>query len=199
MKQFDITYFNGPEADEIVKEDVIATIAEAGITLTQLCHTTEINKAALTLLKKYGLRADVGDPRISRLYRENDLQHVDEVIRLVVNDYAEFDNVEGFDICDEPSSDHFELLAAIVSAFKKYAPNKETVINLFPNYATPEQLQDSNYSTHLERFAKVVQPHFISYDHYHFMGRNVEPVEKHTTDERERLIRLSAQTTVDRG
>ena len=199
MKQFDITYFYGPEADKIVKEEVIAIIAEAGITLTHLCHTTEINKAALTLMKKHGLRADVGDPRISRLYRENDLQHVDEVIRLVVNDYAEFNNVEGFDICDEPSSDNFEMLAAIVSAFKKYAPDKETVINLFPNYATPEQLSDSNYTTHLERFAKVVQPHFISYDHYHFLGRNVEPEEDHTTDTRERLIRLSAQTTVDRG
>ncbi len=199
MKQFDITYFYGPEADEIVKEDVIAAIAEASITLTQLCHTPEINKAALKLMKKHGLRADVGDPRISRLYHEHDLLHVDEVVRLVVEDYAEFDNVEGYDICDEPSSDSFEILAAIVNAFKKYAPDKETVINLFPNYATPEQLRDKDYTTHLERFVRVVRPHFISYDHYHFMGRNVETAEDDTTNERERLIRLSAQTTVDRG
>lgn len=199
MKQFDITYFYGPESDYIVQEKVIADIAAAGFTLLQLCHSPEVNKTALALLKQYGLRADVGDPRISRLYRENDLQHVDEVVRSVVEDYAVFDNVEGFDICDEPSSDNFEMLAAIVSAFKKYAPEKETVINLFPNYATPEQLSDSDYTTHLERFARVVQPHFISYDHYHFIGRPVEAVDDYSTDQRERMIRASAQTTVDRG
>lgn len=150
-------------------------------------------------MKKYGIRADVGDPRISRLYHENDLLHADEIVRKVVEDYAAFDNVEGFDICDEPDSDHFEILKAIVGAFKKYAPDRETVINLFPNYATPEQLRDKDYSSHLERFVKVVKPHFISYDHYHFMGRPIEAAVDNSTDERERMIRASAHTTVDRG
>lgn len=199
MKQFDITYFYGPESDHIVMDEVVAHIADAKITLAQLCYTPEINKIALKLMKKYGIRADVGDPRISRLYHENDLLHADEIVRKVVEDYAAFDNVEGFDICDEPGSDRFEILEAIVSAFKKYAPDRETVINLFPNYATPEQLRDKDYSSHLERFVKVVNPHFISYDHYHFMGRPIETAVDNSTDERERMIRASAHTTIDRG
>jgi hypothetical protein len=46
----------------------------------------------------------------------------------------------------------------------------------------------------------VVRPHFISYDHYHFLGREKRNAAiTDIADERERLIRLSAETTVDRG
>ncbi|MBO5670567.1 MAG: hypothetical protein J6S41_03375, partial [Clostridia bacterium] len=80
------------------------------------------------------------------------------------------------------------------------APGTETVINLFPNYASPEQLGNPDYITHLEEFVNVVRPHFISYDHYHFLGREKRNAAiTDIADERERLIRLSAETTVDRG
>ena len=199
MRQFDITFFFGPGKDLILREDVIADMEDAGITLAQLCHSTEINKKALPLLARHGIRADVGDPRISALYKCRDFEHTDETVRQVVADYAGFDNVEGFDICDEPESDSFPILSAIVSAFRKYAPDKETVINLFPNYATPEALHDTDYHSHLTHFVEQVDPHFLSYDHYHFRGRKVPAVNADPGSERARLIRECAVKSRDRA
>ena len=200
MKQFDITYFHGPFASFIDKPEVVADIAASGITLVPLNSSTEVNKRALPVLARYGLRALVGDPRIDRLYRNDDIAGADEVVRAVVCDYAAYGNILGWDIVDEPNTAKFPVLSAIVNAFRRYAPQTETVINLFPNYATPEQLGAKDFTDYLERFVAVVRPHFISYDHYHFLGReNRKKINAETTDERERLIRLSAETTENRG
>ncbi len=200
MKTFDITYFHGPFAEYIVKPEVIADIAASGITLVPLSGNLDINRTALTLLRQYGLRAAVHDWRIHALYAADDLSAVDAAVREIVADYAEFENIVGWDIVDEPNAAKFPILAAIVNAFRRYSPDKETTINLFPNYASPAQLGNPDYLSHLEAFVNIVRPHFISYDHYHFLGREKrrKTVEE-AVDERERLIRLSAETTVDRG
>lgn len=200
MKTFDITYFHGPFSEFITKPEIIADIAASGITLVPLGSDTATNKAALSLLNRYGLRSVVHDSRIGKLYYENDIAGADSAIRQIVEDYAGFTNVIGWDITDEPNAVKFPVLAAIVNAFRRYSPDKETVINLFPNYASPEQLGNPDYITHLEEFVNVVRPHFISYDHYHFLGReNRRATNEGAVNERERLIRLSAENTVNRG
>ncbi len=202
MNRFDITYFHGPFREFITKPEVIADIAASGITLVPLGSDTETNKTALRLLRRYGLRGEVHDPRISGLYHTENIAAVDKVVREIAEDYAEFENLVGWDITDEPNAAKFPILAAIVNAFRRYSPDRETVINLFPNYPSPEQLGNPDYISHLEEFVNVVRPHFISYDHYHFLGRekrNATIDSCSEVDERERLIRLSAETTVNRG
>ncbi len=200
MKNFEITYFHGPFSEYIDRPDVIADIAAAGITLVPLGSDTETNKRALPVLAKYGLKAVVNDRRIAKLYETENISEVDQCIREIVNDYAEFKNIIGWDIVDEPNSSKFPILASIVNAFRRYSPNCETVINLFPNYASSEQLGNPDYISHLEAFVNIVRPHFISYDHYHFLGReNRKSINSADIDERERLIRLSAENIDDRG
>lgn len=200
MKQFDITYFHGPFANFVVQEDVIAEIAASGMTLMPLHYGTQTNKQALPILRRFGLRAIVSDPRIHRIYGADDIAGADAMAKEVVADYAEFDNIIGWDIVDEPNAAKFPVLGAIVNAFRRYSPDKETVINLFPNYASPEQLGNPDYVSHLEAFVNIVRPHLLSYDHYHFLGRqNRNEILDLDVDERERLIRLSAETTENRG
>ena len=200
MKQFDITYFHGPFSDFVVREDVIADIAASGMTLVPLHYDTKTNKQALPILRRFGLRAIVSDPRIHRIYGADDIAGADAMAREVVSDYAEFDNIIGWDIVDEPNAAKFPVLGAIVNGFRRYSPDKETVINLFPNYASPEQLGNPDYVSHLEAFVNIVRPHLLSYDHYHFFGRqNRNEILDLNVDERERLIRLSAETTENRG
>ena len=200
MKQFDITYFHGPFSNFVVREDVIADIAASGMTLVPLHYGTETNKQALPILRRFGLRAIVSDPRIHRIYGADDIAGADAMAREVVADYADFDNIIGWDIVDEPNAAKFPVLGAIVNAFRRYSPDKETVINLFPNYASPEQLGNPDYISHLEAFVNIVRPHLLSYDHYHFLGRqNRNEILDLDVDERERLIRLSAETTENRG
>ncbi len=200
MKNFEITYFHGPFSDYVVREEVIADIAKSGMTLVPLHYGTETNKTALPLLRRYGLKAIVSDPRISAVYRADDLAAADAMAKEVVTDYADYDNIIGWDIVDEPNAAKFPVLAAIVRAFRRYSPDMETTINLFPNYASPAQLGNPDYISHLEAFVNIVDPYLLSYDHYHFLGRqNRNALLDESDDERERLIRLSAETTENRG
>lgn len=204
MKQFDITYYYGPSSEYVIEhEECVADIAAAGITLCQLRgKTTEANRKAIPVFKKYGLRVSIyEEDRITQLIRSSDFEQIDEVIQEVVADYAEFDNIDSWDIFDEPSTDKFPILAAVSDALHKYDPEREVVINLFPNYATPEQLKDTDYVSHLNHFVETVRPDFLSYDHYHFMGR--VRADKNTDangaeNERDRLIRLGAEGKEDR-
>lgn len=201
MKQFDITYFYGPPSEYIVKEECVADIAASGMTLCQLFqNTAEANKQALPLLKKYGMKANIFETRVTELIRSKDISAVDAIVKEVVEDYSGFDNIAGWDISDEPDSEMFPMLSAVTSAFHKYSPNQEVVINLYPNYATPEMYKDTDYLAHLNRFVEIVEPDFLSYDHYHFMGRKKK---KRSTasaaeEEKERLIRLAAEQLEDR-
>jgi hypothetical protein len=42
------------------------------------------------------------------------------------------------------------------------------MINLFPTYASTEQLGTKTYQEHLDKFISTVKPSYLSYDHYHF-------------------------------
>ncbi len=202
MKNFEFTYFCGPDGDYAVKEEIIADIAKCGMTLMPLHYGTDTNKKALPILRKYGLKANVSDPRVHKVYWEDDLASADAAVRAVVEDYADFDNIIGWDIIDEPGAGKFPVLAAIVRAFRRYSPDKETTINLFPNYAIPEQLGTPDYASHMEAFVNIVDPHLLSYDHYHFLGRQLRKNifdSNEDVGERERLIREAAVKTENRA
>ncbi len=203
MKKFDITYFNGPPHEYFTKPETVADIAAAGITLVPIMGDLKTNREVLTLLRQYGLRAVVSDTRLGPIYGTDNIAAADEAVKQIVADYADFENVIGWDLVDEPHSKKFPILAAIVNAFRRYSPDKETVINLFPNYADPAvQLGNPDYISHLEEFVNVVRPHFISYDHYHFLGRTKRKetlLNSENIDEREMSIRISAAQTEDRG
>ena len=200
MKRFEITYFYGPDDEYFVKEETVADMAASGITLAETKCSPEATKKVLPLLKKYGMRATVGDERILNLAKQKDFAMVDEVVKAVVEEYDGFDNINGWDIYDEPCNQDFEILGKIVEAFRKYSPDKETVINLFPNYAMPEQFGAPDYKNHLDEFVSIVNPPFISYDHYHFLGRDIEikPGDDKGISRRDALIRENAYKQSDR-
>ena len=87
----------------------------------------------------------------------------------VVAEYKDYDDViKGWLLRDEPSAADFPALGRVVDAFRRIDPDRTTMINLFPTYAKPEQLGTQGYQEHLDKFISVVDPHYLSYDHYHF-------------------------------
>ncbi len=177
MDKFEITYYWGPHGENMYNEEFIKAIAECGFTSIPLeNNSVEANKAALTLLKKYGLTCSaLWDSRINEVagYDRNvspktPQEEVDKVVAAVVADYAEFDNIEGWWVQDEPGEYRFEILSKIVSAFKRFDPQRSTMINLYPTYASSSQLSTSTYKEYLDEFVEQVDPSYISYDHYHF-------------------------------
>lgn len=202
MKQFDITYYFGPTHEYFQKEEVVADMSAAGFTLCQLFNA-HIESACkiLPLLKKYGMRATVYEQRLQSLYRNEDFENVDEVVRSVIDDYKDYDNVDSWEICDEPEATKFPIIAKIVEALHKYAPNQEVVVNLFPDYASPEkQLMSKSYTDYVEDFVRIVEPDLLCYDYYPFMGRKLpaRAIMDETISERERLIRIASESAEDR-
>ncbi len=182
MNRFEITYFYGPHNEQMIDETFYQKIAEAGFTSIPLEYgNTELNKQALPLLQKYGLTCSaLSDSRIDaaigydRTFSPDTPQEeIDRIIEEVVADYAEYgDIIEGWLLQDEPCEKRFEILGKVVSAFRKYAPEDSTMINLFPCWPGRETLGTATYEEYLDEFVEQVNPHYLSYDNYHFKKNN---------------------------
>jgi hypothetical protein len=85
--------------------------------------------------------------------------------------------VWGYKLRDEPPSQEFPSLRDTVAQIRQTRPGKLTYINLFPNYASDEQLGAAGYDEYVARFMTEVNPDVLSMDHYPMMtpeedGRN---------------------------
>ncbi len=178
MKNFDITYYWGPHGENMYNEYFISKIKECGFTSIPLENgTVEDNKKALALLRKYGITCSaLYDRRIDdaaghdrEVSPDTTQQEIDQIVCAVVEEYREYsDVIKGWWLQDEPCEARFSILGKIVKAFRKYAKDTETMINLLPTYANNAQLGTNGYQEYLDEFVKQVDPHYISYDHYHF-------------------------------
>ncbi len=76
----------------------------------------------------------------------------------------------GYYLRDEPGAGAFPGLARWVQAVRDAAPGALPYINLFPNYASPQQLGVATYAEYLDSYLATVRPPFLSYDHYALMA-----------------------------
>lgn len=198
MKQFELTFFYGPRPARYDDPATFRAIAESGMTLAQLGGTPSDIKKALLHCADAGVRVNVCDHRVWAAL-DADEAECDRIVREICEDYAGFGALNGFDLVDEPHAATFDALGRVVAAFRRHAPQCETVINLFPNYANAEQLGNATYEEHLADFVARVKPDFISYDHYHFLGRDCpKPTFTPTGDRRGDLILENAYLENDR-
>ena len=79
----------------------------------------------------------------------------------------------GYYLRDEPSAANFAELAAWAKRVQSVDPHHPCYINLFPNYATPDQLGTRTYREHVERFVAEVPVQLISFDHYPVVGSSL--------------------------
>ena len=81
----------------------------------------------------------------------------------------------GYVMSDEPSAKDFGQLRAAVDKLREKSPGKLAYINLFPSYATCEQMGDDrqmgadSYEHYVSRFVNEVDPDVLSMDHYPMM------------------------------
>ncbi|NLG48597.1 MAG: hypothetical protein GX552_00635 [Chloroflexi bacterium] len=161
---FPISYWVGPPTDLSRYRE----LADCGVTVA--AGPPE----ALDLVQEVGMRMVVIDQRIHRdLPQEPDWG---ETVQAVAYDYAMHPALYGYYVTDEPHYRHFEALGQIVRAFQAHDPDHVPFINLFPNYASPDQLGTLDYDTHVRRYLEIVKPPLLSYDHYALMEDGDRPV-----------------------
>lgn len=78
-----------------------------------------------------------------------------------------------YHLIDEPNTSQFPALGRLVAYLRERDPAHLAYINLFPTYASNEQLGTkgdvvTGYREHLRQYVEQVKPGLISYDHYQF-------------------------------
>lgn len=159
--QFLISHWCGPT--EFTRER-FAEVAEANFNVVMIHGSVEQNKTALEWCGELGIEGMVVDRRVmAKRERDDDFeQNLDSVIA----DYSASPALWGYFVTDEPNASAFVKLGAINKYLLKKDPKHIPYINLFPTYATPEQLGNPTYEHHVDEYLRVVRPRLLSYDHY---------------------------------
>jgi hypothetical protein len=89
----------------------------------------------------------------------------------IANDYKGLVGVIGVVVADEPSVSKFEVVARLTSFVKENLAGVLPYVNLYPNYATRQQLGVDTYEQYVDTYIRVVNPMFISFDFYPFTGK----------------------------
>jgi hypothetical protein len=124
--------------------------------------------------KKLNLKTIVMDERIQlNMTKNKDWQ---KTVKEMVADYEAHPMTYAYYLWDEPSQDDFKALTEIKSEFEKHT-KKPLYVNLFPNYASKEQLKSNSYFEHVENFLKMFKPFSLGFDHYPFIENNYDRVD----------------------
>lgn len=134
-------------------------LKESGIT----CNLSSFNDAesmskALDTAQKAGIKMIVYCPELKT--------DPEKTVSRFMNHPA----VAGYMLQDEPNRAAFPELAEWAKRIRKTDDSHFCYLNLFPNYATEEQLGTKTYQEHVDLFIKEVPVQFISFDHYPVLG-----------------------------
>jgi hypothetical protein len=155
-------FFNSKWEASLSNPSVLQGMKECGLNLAGFVLPQDLDR-----VYEAGLKAFVYDPRTYQYdFRKVDEDQAKENAASLVKEVGNHPALAGYCIKDEPHVDEFPGLAIVAEAYRRVDPQHLAYINLFPNYASQEQLGTETYEEYVERYIEVVRPQFVSYDHY---------------------------------
>lgn len=156
-----VTYWCGPS----MTDSTARQMTEGGFNLVW-CNEPELDVA-----QRHGLRALLTDGLLTPATLDQPAQR--EKLDALIQRVSRHPALYAYFIVDEPSTAQFPALGKLVSYLRERDPAHLAYINLFPTYASNEQLGTKGdkvtaYRDHLRQYVDVVRPSLISYDHYQF-------------------------------
>lgn len=147
-------------------DEAIQAIRDCGFNIAGLSSAETLDK-----LQQVGLKALYFDPSIHARGDQVNLDpaEIRERVDAAVAKVSDHPALYGYYLCDEPGADDYPGLARWHEAFQKADPDKLAYINLFPNYASPDQMKVPTYEEYVESYITTVSPTIVSYDHYALM------------------------------
>ena len=156
------TYWAGPSLTDAVAQQIV----EGGFNLVWCGSEKELDVA-----HRHGLRGQLTDGllRPASLDDPNRRGQLDALIARVSKHPALY----SYHLIDEPNASQFPSLGKLVAYLRERDPLHLAYSNLFPTYASNEQLGTKGdvvtaYREHLRLYVQQVKPSLISYDHYQF-------------------------------
>ena len=141
----------------------LAGMKEAGLNVSGFCRPADLD-----LVKSAGLSCFVDDPRVNgydweKLPADAELRQRVAAAALAVKGHPA---ALGFFLRDEPNAAFMPGLGRVAALVKEALPNGIPYVNLFPTYATTEQLGSPDYESHVRKFLRDVHPLLLSWDNY---------------------------------
>ncbi len=196
-----ISFWFGVQQPDVPTFDLLR---EAGYTVPMVAGTVADNLKMLDLCAQRGMKALVVDSRLTSYgcfsvltrdpfgrHQEPGVEGDEAEIRRrcegVVRDYSAHPALWGYMVSDEPHASQFPTLGVAVRWLRRLDRKHIPYVNLFPDYATPEQLGISPYvqqgeytptqsatqrssldiyREHLRQYTRLVPTPWLSYDHY---------------------------------
>lgn len=124
------------------------------------------NKRVLDLAAEVGLRVIVADLQVLPWHKEDRIPIDEANIKAVASAYRDHPALFAYFICDEPHGDYFDELAVTSRRLSEADPKHPPLINLFPSYASREQLGFDDFSSYVRTFVETSKPSILCYDHY---------------------------------
>ena len=168
LDEFVIAAYSGPPPGEVNLQRY-REIAEAGIDVVipgNGIMSGEQNLEVMDLAALTGIRVLPVDTRVMPFALTAGIRIDTAVIRGMVNDYKDHPAFAGYVIRDEPSASLFPSLEDLCQVFRDLDPAHEPLVNLFPSYASSEQLGSPDFRSYIRDFISTVRPGLLSYDNY---------------------------------
>lgn len=157
-----VTYWCGPSLTDVVAQQM----AEGGFNLVWCGNEKELDVA-----NQHGLRAQLTDGLFTPASLDDPKRR--EQLDALIARVSKHPALYAYYLIDEPDASQFPALGKLVAYLRQRDPSHLAYINLFPTYATNEQLGTKGdlvtaYREYLRRYTEQVKPSLISYDHYQF-------------------------------
>ncbi|MGM5470148.1 hypothetical protein ACS386_07715 [Flavobacteriaceae bacterium LMO-SS05] len=170
--EFVIYAYSGPPVEEVNIERY-REIADAGIDVLvpgNGTFTIEQNLKALDLAHEVGIRIIPLDtmfyPVTAETYKNP------KTISKLIAAYKDHPAFAGYLLNDEPTASLFPALKTVCDMFRAKDSVHEPYINLFPSYASPNQLGVEDFHTYISDYIETVDPGVFSYDFYALLEKS---------------------------
>lgn len=105
---------------------------------------------------------------VSRIWAHETEEEVQQFVRKTMDRPG----VLGYALKDEPGIEDLETWIRYKQWGEEVWPRGLYQINLFPNYATPEQMDVPTYREYVARYMELFRPKVLSFDHYPLIGED---------------------------
>lgn len=161
QEQLPILAFHGVQSGKV--EDY-RKLKEAGFNISlDVYHNTADALRHLDAAEKAGVKLFI--------YSDSLMLHPSKIINRIMNHPAFY----GTYVADEPSADQFQMLRWRIANIKEYDRKGKFYVNLFPSYASEQQLGIGSYDLYLNKYVSEVPVDFISFDYYPVQKNRLDP------------------------
>jgi hypothetical protein len=156
------TYWAGPSLTDAVARQMV----EGGFNLVWCGSEKELDVA-----HRHGLRGQLTDGLLTPGALDDRERRAQ--LEALIARVSKHPALYSYHLIDEPNGAQFPALGKLVAFLRERDPAHLAYINLFPTYATNQQLGTKGdlvtaYREYLLRYVEQVKPALISYDHYQF-------------------------------